>query len=185
MERTLDLPVGGSLKLTCCSSFAASLKMVIALRVLVICLLIAGAVGLVTVVWSPKRVTAIALTPHDELVVNKGRTLYGEHCASCHGGNLEGEANWRERDKEGYLPAPPHDASGHTWHHSDQQLFELTKRGVGAILQDANFKTRMPAYEGVLSDQEIIAVLSHIKSRWPKDIQTRHDAVNAARQRAE
>jgi len=28
----------------------------------------------------------------------------------------------------------------------------------------------MPAYENVLSDEEIIAVLSYIKSTWPEEI---------------
>ena len=53
-----------------------------------------------------------------------GQTLYVEECASCHGANLEGQPNWRTPDANGVLPAPPHDASGHTWHHDNQLLFE-------------------------------------------------------------
>ncbi len=37
----------------------------------------------------------------------------------------------------------------------------------------------MPAYDGVLSDAEIVAVLSWIKSRWPPAVRAQHDAVNA------
>jgi len=37
----------------------------------------------------------------------------------------------------------------------------------------------MPAYEGKLTDEEIIAALSFIKSTWPKHIQQKHDAINA------
>ena len=44
-----------------------------------------------------------------------GRILYKEHCASCHGAKLEGQPNWRRIGKDGLLPAPPHDATGHTW----------------------------------------------------------------------
>jgi len=36
----------------------------------------------------------------------------------------------------------------------------------------------MPVYEGVLSDEEIVAVLSWIKAQWPADIQARHDELN-------
>ena len=43
-----------------------------------------------------------------------GQRLYGDHCASCHGLNLEGEANWRVRNDDGTMPAPPHDETGHT-----------------------------------------------------------------------
>lgn len=124
----------------------------------------------------------ISLTPANSTVVQQGRQIYSEHCASCHGANLEGQPNWRQRDEDGYLPAPPHDAAGHTWHHSDRQLFELTKIGLGAMLGDKNFKTRMPAYRDVLDDNQILAVLSFIKSRWPSEIQSRHDKINAARQ---
>ncbi len=150
-------------------------------RALLILLLGALAIGFAALLWWPTRKSGIVLAPDNKVVIVKGRAIYAEHCASCHGVNLEGQPNWRQRDGEGYLPAPPHDASGHTWHHADKQLFELTKHGLGALLDDKNFKTRMPAYEGVLSDQEIIAVLSYIKSRWPQETQARHDKINAAR----
>ena len=147
----------------------------------IILLLIALVIGLAALVWWPARELQIVLAADNRAVVEKGRAIYAEHCASCHGVSLKGQPNWRERDAEGYLPAPPHDASGHTWHHADKQLFGLTKYGLGAMLGDKSFKTRMPAYEGVLNDSEIIAVLSYIKSRWPKETQARHNKINAAR----
>lgn len=132
--------------------------------------------------WQSDPNLKVVLQPSNGDVVARGRVIYEEHCASCHGANLEGQPKWRQRDQDGYLPAPPHDASGHTWHHPDKQLFELTKYGLGAILGDDTFKTRMPAYKDQLTDREIIAVLSFIKSRWPKEVQERHDQINAARQ---
>lgn len=45
----------------------------------------------------------------------------------------------------------------------------------------ANLKaylSAMPAYEGVLSDAEIVAALSWIKAQWPADIRSRHDELN-------
>ena len=101
-----------------------------------------------------------------------GRQVYGEHCASCHGAELEGEADWRKRRADGTLPAPPHDASGHTWHHPDQQLFAITKEGIAAFAPPG-YKTTMEGYAGILSDEEIWAVLDYIKSRWPEDLRAR------------
>ena len=119
------------------------------------------------------------LKPDNRQVVARGAELYADHCAACHGANLEGESNWRIRKNTGRLPAPPHDASGHTWHHPDTVLLQLTKLGPSAIV-GGGYESDMPAYEGLLSDEEIIAVLSFIKSRWPEDVRRRHDELNRA-----
>ena len=115
----------------------------------------------------------------DPAVVQQGKVVYKDHCASCHGANLEGEENWRQRKANGRLPAPPHDMTGHTWHHPEQALFDLTKFGLAKLLNNNTIETDMPAYEEVLSDQEILAVLSFIKSTWPTDIQRKHDQISA------
>ena len=101
-----------------------------------------------------------------------GRTLYGEVCAACHGAELEGEPTWRQRKADGLLPAPPHDETGHTWHHPDRQLFEITKRGTAALV-GSDYQTAMGPFGELLSDDEIRAVLAYIKSRWPENIRTR------------
>ena len=106
----------------------------------------------------------------DPELVALGAVVYGQHCAICHGGNLEGEPDWRQRKTDGTLPAPPHDETGHTWHHSDELLFRLTRDGLGAIAGDG-YQSAMPAYAGILSDREIWAVLAYIKSHWSVDIQ--------------
>src|SRR5215471_11525330 len=67
--------------------------------------------------------------PNDPTLVARGKVVYIERCASCHGANLEGQPNWRKRLPNGRLPAPPHDVTGHTWHHSDTQLFDMVKNG--------------------------------------------------------
>ena len=41
------------------------------------------------------------------LLVAQGEILYQQHCASCHGVNLEGQPDWRRRSDDGTLPAPP------------------------------------------------------------------------------
>ncbi len=102
-------------------------------------------------------------------MVKLGSEVYVQHCAVCHGANLEGEPNWTKRKASGALSAPPHDPSGHTWHHSDEILFKLTKFGV-KIFAGPNYITDMPAYESILTDEEILAVLAFIKSTWPEEI---------------
>lgn len=94
-----------------------------------------------------------------------GQTLYAENCASCHGVNLEGQPEWQRRLENGRMPAPPHDESGHTWHHSDRNLFIITRGGVSAVVP--GYESDMPAFEGVLTEKEIADVLAFIKSTWP------------------
>ena len=113
-------------------------------------------------------------------VLATGQAVYEKHCASCHGAQLQGQPNWRERDPSGRLPAPPHDASGHTWHHPDEVLFNITKYGVARAANLKDYPSAMPVYEGVLSDAEIVAVLSWIKSRWPAGVRDKQEQVNAA-----
>lgn len=114
----------------------------------------------------------------DRDAVAKGAPLYAEHCASCHGKNLEGQPNWRTRGPNGRLPAPPHDATGHTWHHPDQNLFDITKYG-SAAYASPGYQTDMRGYEDTLSDDEILAVLAYIKAAWPRHIQQQHDQMAA------
>ena len=120
----------------------------------------------------------IVLLPGDLSVTKLGKTVYMENCASCHGAVLEGQANWQQRDSDGYMPAPPHDVSGHTWHHPSSYLFLMTKYGIEKMIGE-KYPNNMPAYENQLTDNEIIAVLSYIKSTWPKPIQRQHDEISA------
>ena len=106
-----------------------------------------------------------------------GRQLYSAQCAQCHGANLEGQPNWKEGPLNGPRPAPPHDATGHTWHHADTLLFDIIKRG-GQASSTADYQNNMPAFGGALSDDEIWAVLAYIKSTWPADIQAAQEQAN-------
>lgn len=107
----------------------------------------------------------------DEGRVTMGKTLYDNNCAACHGVNLEGQPNWRIRRANGRLPAPPHDKTGHTWHHPDALLIDLVKNGlVPGRTAPKGYVSDMPAYKNLLSDNEIKAVLAYIKSTWPHDV---------------
>ena len=119
----------------------------------------------------------ISLKPNDTDLVDLGKLVYKNNCASCHGVNLEGQERWRQPDANGYMPAPPHDESGHTWHHPDAYLFLMTKYGLEEII-GREYPNNMPAYNDVLSDQEIVAALSFIKSTWSTRIRLQHDKIN-------
>ncbi|HEY7241031.1 MAG TPA: cytochrome c [Burkholderiales bacterium] len=95
-----------------------------------------------------------------------GEKLYAQQCASCHGARLEGQPDWRKRLPNGRFPAPPHDESGHTWHHPDEVLFGITKHGLVPPYAPAGYESDMPAFGGKLSDPEIRAVLAYIESHW-------------------
>jgi mono/diheme cytochrome c family protein len=103
----------------------------------------------------------------DEKVMALGRSLYATHCARCHGKNLEGQPDWQTRLPNGRLPAPPHDASGHTWHHPDHVLIGITKDGLKPYAGE-DYESDMPAFAKVLSDEEIAAIIAFIKSTWPE-----------------
>lgn len=99
--------------------------------------------------------------------ITLGRHLYVEHCAACHGENLEGQPDWQERLPSGRMPAPPHDETGHTWHHSDDQLFRITRDGVSAIV-GGNYESDMPGFGDIMTDDNILAVIDYLKSTWPE-----------------
>lgn len=137
-----------------------------------------GLTGVGLVFYEPRAGVTSQLDSRDAAKVAQGELLYSQACAGCHGANREGETpNWRQRRADGTLPAPPHDGTGHTWEHTDQRLFEITKFGQ---LKDICLPgpSTMPTFEKTLSDQEVWAVLSYIKSTWPADIQRKHDEVN-------
>jgi mono/diheme cytochrome c family protein len=146
------------------------------LRLLVIVLGVAFAVVAFAVAGCTEYPKA---DPEDRAQVSLGKRVYETHCASCHGAKLEGQPNWRERLPNGRFPAPPHDETGHTWHHSDAQLFGITKRGMTPFAPPGH-ESDMPTFGDRLADREIWAVLAYIKSSWPEAIRNRQAKVSAA-----
>ncbi|MBY6092942.1 MULTISPECIES: c-type cytochrome [Rhodobacterales] len=96
-----------------------------------------------------------------------GAALYQENCASCHGAELQGQPDWHSPGPDGRLPAPPHDATGHTWHHGDEILFRITRDGTAAVV-GGGYASDMPGFGDALTDAEIRAILDYIKSTWPE-----------------
>ncbi len=114
----------------------------------------------------------------DAARVENGRQVYADFCAACHGDQLEGEPNWQERKPDGKMPAPPHDATGHTWHHADELLIRIVTLGTEAIV-GGNYRSDMMGFSETLTPDEILDVLAYIKSTWPPQVIEMHDQINA------
>ena len=135
---------------------------------------------LVSVVTAPKIANSrqdISLPYKDRAAIKLGQTIYKGNCASCHGINLEGQIGWQTEIVDGRRLAPPHDETGHTWHHPDELLYNMTKYGFEEML-GKKYPNNMPVYEDILSDGELLAVLGYIKSTWPKRIKAIHNEIN-------
>jgi ABC-type transport system substrate-binding protein/mono/diheme cytochrome c family protein len=127
---------------------------------------------------APSGTPPLQADPRNAAQVAVGQAMYAQHCAACHGVNLEGQPNWQKRLPSGSFPAPPHDATGHTWHHPDQYLFETTKYGWQRFAPP-DYQSAMQGFQDVLSDAEIWAALAYIKSHWPPAIRAQQERLNA------
>lgn len=118
----------------------------------------------------PPTVTVPPRPALDPGLVAMGVVVYVEHCAECHGDVLQGEPGWQDLNEDGSYRAPAHDVTGHTWQHDDTRLIQIVKLGGARVPPDVGV-SKMPAYANTLSDMEITAVLSYIKSSWPPEVQ--------------
>jgi mono/diheme cytochrome c family protein len=115
--------------------------------------------------------SAFWIAPAKGLSLSEGKQLYGQFCVSCHGAQMQGQGNWRERMANGRLPAPPHDVTGHTWHHPDWQLLSMVKDGfVPGLTAPEGYESDMPAFAAALTDGQIKTILAYIKTYWPADV---------------
>jgi mono/diheme cytochrome c family protein len=96
--------------------------------------------------------------------VTQGAVVYAQECATCHGAELEGAPDWKEALPDGSLPPPPHDSSGHTWHHPDWLLLAIIADG-----GDPAYNSKMPAFRDELTEPERRAVLEFIKNTWGRE----------------
>jgi len=120
----------------------------------------------------------VSASPVENAKYSRGKLVYNRFCSFCHGRNLQGQANWRTRKPDGKLPAPPHDETGHTWHHADQTLFDITKYGLVPPNAPENYKTDMPGWKDTLKDEDIWSVINYIKSRWPEEVRQQQKEIN-------
>jgi len=103
----------------------------------------------------------LTLPTLDAAQVARGKEVFDENCAKCHGAQLEGQPNWRYPSLLTFkYPAPPHTDVGHTWQHADTELLDYIMNGTGGL------SSEMVGFRGVLSGPDMAAVLSYIKSNW-------------------
>jgi protein SCO1 len=98
--------------------------------------------------------------------VTAGKLVYQRWCAGCHGRRLQGQPLWQLDDQYAGRRAPAHDQSGHTWAHSDEDLFYMVRNGRFPSASPAA-PSYMPAYSDFLADQQIIETVAFIKATWP------------------
>jgi S-disulfanyl-L-cysteine oxidoreductase SoxD len=136
----------------------------------------AGFIALVSISAAAAPISHFANADDDAAVV-KGSQIYRERCAACHGRHLEGQPLWQLQDQFMHRRAPAHDASGHTWQHSDEDLFEMTKTGrfPGVPMSIHSY---MPAFGAYLNNSEILDVLAYIKATWPLGIRVSQSMLN-------
>jgi S-disulfanyl-L-cysteine oxidoreductase SoxD len=150
-------------------------------------LLLACGVG-TAVLAGPTFVAKVVLSPaaaplthfadaSNASLVAEGRLLYRRTCSNCHGQHLEGQLLWEVRDQFLGRRAPPHDQSGHTWQHSDEELFHITKFG-RFITTPPEVKSYMPAYGSSLSDDQILSTIAFIKATWPLGLRVSQALLN-------
>jgi len=149
------------------------------LRLLIVAIVVAAALGSVAalVALTLKKRPALFANAEDPQLVVRGAALYAERCATCHGGSLEGQNNWQTVGANGRLRAPPQDEHGHSWMHSDEELFRIVKFSVRDTAAPG-YVSDMPDFDGVLSDADVLATLAYIKSRWPIGVRVYQAALN-------
>lgn len=103
---------------------------------------------------------SIVLSELDRTMIEEGEVLYQANCAACHGADLSGTPDWKTRNEDGSYPPPPHDSTGHTWHHPDSLFVDIVANG-------SDFEqSRMPAFGEQLTEADILSILEFLKSNW-------------------
>ena len=115
--------------------------------------------------------------------LRQGRLVYGQVCAGCHGVDLKGAAN--ENSNQSALsvleppssPPPPLDESGHSWMHTDGELFRIVKYGI-ANCGTTDTGSVMPGFGDEIDDGALEEVIAFVKSQWPDKIQRFQNVLN-------
>jgi len=107
--------------------------------------------------------------------IQLGSQLYATNCASCHGEQLQGNPKWNiTTDEDGDNLPPPLNGTGHTWHHSPEQLFNIIKYGLK--IYNEGYKGKMQGNPD-LSDEDVWSILAYIKYVWPESIRQKYDSM--------
>lgn len=96
--------------------------------------------------------------------IAQGRVYYEQTCAACHGVNGEGQFPDAPLmpDATGRYGAPPHNETGHTWHHSDELILRYITEGGFA---DPNTFYQMPDL-AIYDREQAALIIAYIKTMW-------------------
>lgn len=94
---------------------------------------------------------------HGELIAAQGAALFGTYCATCHQANGSGVRG----------AIPPIDGSRYVMADAEVPI-SILLRGISGpiVVKNEIYNGRMPTFHGVLSDDEIALVLTHVRSSW-------------------
>jgi mono/diheme cytochrome c family protein len=94
-------------------------------------------------------------------MIQKGKPLYEQNCASCHGLKGQGTAKvWSEKLPNGRFPPPPLNSEAHAYHHPLKALrFTIQNGGkyVGGV---------MPAFNEKLNDEDTDNIIAYFQNFW-------------------
>jgi hypothetical protein len=90
---------------------------------------------------------------------------------------MEGQPRWWQADSAGRLPAPPLDATGHAWQHSDAQLADMIANSM-ANVAGPDYVSAMPAFSDRLLPADIQAIVQYIRAQWPPGTQAAQALLN-------
>lgn len=96
--------------------------------------------------------------PASAEVVGRGEELFQQHCAVCHGPEGRGDG-----PQASELPRAPDDLRIHVPMHSDRQLFGFIRDGIP--------QAGMPAFEGMLTEEDTWSVLHYLRANFDDDME--------------
>ncbi len=94
----------------------------------------------------------------------KGKQVFQNNCAVCHGANAQSTPNWRKKLSDGTYAPPPLNGTAHAWHHPMKALVYTIKNG------GKPFGGKMPGFEKVLSKEEIKDAIAYFQNFWNDEI---------------
>ena len=141
--------------------------------ILCACIVTSGAVS----VEASLRSSVHYANADDPAKVAAGKLIYAQRCSSCHGKRLQGQPLWQLQDQYAGRRAPAHDESGHTWEHSDEELYHITRYG-RFTTTPPSVRSYMPAFERTLNDEQILDAVAFIKARWPLGLRISQSLLN-------
>ena len=105
----------------------------------------------------------------------KGKTLFANNCAVCHGPEGIGPQSsaLKVKRKDGKFQPPALNGTAHTWHHAPSLLRKIIANGGNSY--GKGYKGWMPEFKAELIQKERDVILKYIHSLWPDKIRKIYD----------